>query len=91
MTLTFPLVHLRYTSLVLLGSNLGSMMEAVGVVDEPGFRTTEESCTLASSQPKVKEKNNNKFLLRADSVPGNVLCFNIGANQTETFLEVILN
>lgn len=88
MTSTFPLV---YTSLLMRGSNLGSMVEAVGVVDEPGFGTTEESCTLASSQPKVKEKSNNKFLLSADSVPGNVLCFNIGANQTETFLELILN
>ena len=54
-----PIVHLRCTALISLGSNYSSMVE-VASVDEPRFRMTEEICTLAS-KPKAKKGLKNIF------------------------------
>ena len=51
--LSSPQVHLRYTTLISLGSNLDGMGRWL-VLDEPGFRTTGESCTLASFKLKAE-------------------------------------
>lgn len=58
--------------------------------DKPGSRWTKVApCPPLSL--KLEDKSNNKILLSADSLPGNILYFgDIMTNQTETFLELKL-
>lgn len=62
---TSPPGHLRYRTLVSLGSNLGGMVDVL-MSDEPGFGMTEVSCTFPCSKPEAK-KGNTKFSMVVSS------------------------